>query len=264
MKRQISQSQIQNFQDCHWKYYLAHVQRLAWPTPVSPAFQKIDENLQLGKAFHLYVHRYIQGILPAPHTSPDPAITKWIENFIAFNPLPENAVIYSEKEITVMSDDFIWLGEFDALTIQENTLKIFDWKTTTNPGKEKTLRASPQTRLYLYLLFENRYRFTANKEMKAENLEILYWYPNFPATPVRIQYSQEQVHADEAYLRQMAVSMLSDKPEDYPQTTDEKKCARCRFQTFCHRGTDLQDIDTDEIDSDWFSPGSDEEIEPEF
>lgn len=264
MRKQISQSQIQSFQECHWQYFLAHVQKLAWPTPVTPAFQKNAENLRLGKAFHLYVHRTIQGILPTVHTAPEPAIAKWIENFIAFNPLPENAVIYSEKEVTMLSDDFIWLGEFDALAIQENQLTIFDWKTSAKPGNEKTLRASPQTRLYLYLLFENRFRFAANKELMAENLEILYWYPNFPTAPVRIQYSHEQALADEAYLRHTANSMRSDKPEDYPQTTDENKCARCRFQTFCHRGTDLQDVDTDEMDSDWFFSGPDEEIDPEI
>ena len=65
---------------------------------------------------------------------------------------------------------------------------------------------------------------------------MVYWYPNFPASPIRLAYSSELFRQDEFYFRDIAEKLSHEEPEFFPQTADEESCMTCRFQTRCHRG----------------------------
>ncbi|GEM_PF-1098671 len=251
--KQISQSQIQDFQFCHRKYYLAHVRRLAWPAPITPSFRKMEENMRQGKAFHLFVHRYLQNILPENGQPVDPAIQKWVDNFKAHHPLPAKAQIFTEKEVTTVLGDTIWIGDFDVLAVQPDRIQIFDWKTSEKPGDPLRLKNSPQTRLYLFLLLKNLNRFTRSR-LNAENLEMIYWYPNAPLASVRIAYSNEKAQQDESYLQRISAQLSSDQAEDYLETDDRQKCSYCRYQKFCYPETVFDLEDAADPDIDWELP----------
>ena len=154
----ISQSQIRDFQTCPQKYYLSHILKLSWPAPPSPLFKKLEEEAALGETFHLFVHRIIQGLNPeeSAFETENKTIAKWIDNFLRNYPLPQDAVLYSERELTNLDEDILWIGKFDVIATLQNKILIFDWKTSQKAGKVLWLEESPQTRLYRYLLYQNR------------------------------------------------------------------------------------------------------------
>jgi CRISPR/Cas system-associated exonuclease Cas4 (RecB family) len=249
----ISQSQIRDFQTCPQKYYLSHILKLSWPAPPSPLFKKLEEEAALGETFHLFVHRIIQGLNPeeSAFETENKTIAKWIDNFLRNYPLPQDAVLYSERELTNLDEDILWIGKFDVIATLQNKILIFDWKTSQKAGKVLWLEESPQTRLYRYLLYQNRqlYSYDGTDHMKPEQIEMIYWFVNFPNSPIHIRYSEKQFAADRQFLKEIAAKINSDKAENYPKTSIEKVCNYCQFQTYCKRG--FPDQSDSEYEPDW-------------
>ncbi len=258
---QFSASQIQVYQTCPWKYYLTNVLKISWPTPVTSFFKKQEADLSAGKRFHRFVQRYLQGVLPPAHlnTDTDLILARWIENFIQFNPLPSEAHFFVETPFSTLLEGTLWLGEFDCTALTSDKIMIFDWKTSEKALNSVWLRQNPQTWLYPFLLCRNLERLqTAGTSagFSADQVELIYWNPNFPTAPLRFPYSQNSFHADKTKLIRLAAEFSTRDAACFPQVTDERVCMRCKFQTRCNRGT-TPDPAPEPAFSDW------EEIPPE-
>ncbi len=250
--KQISQSQILDYQVCPWRYYLKNVRNLSWPEPITPRYQELARASRLGKSFHQFVHRYIQGMTFAELAKQDyePEMLNWIQNFRKSNPLPAEARLTSEIELAATFENVLWIGFVDAIALLPDQALIFDWKTSKKPGAPAELQKSPQTRLYRFLLYHARQDFLPDtgQSLKPEAITMVYWYPNWPSAPVRLPYSDQLFRQDQDYFRQIALDLSQEDPSFFPQTPDEDVCRSCRFQTFCRRGIQPQAASADEPD----------------
>ena len=93
------------------------------------------------------------------------------------------------------------------------------------------LKTKIQSLVYPYVCYE-----THKDELSAENIELIYWFPEFPNDPVRFTYSQQQ-HADsESILCELTEKILSSEPGGFPLTENEKSCQYCVYRSLCNRG----------------------------
>ncbi len=83
--------------------------------------------------------------------------------------------------------------------------------------------------------------------VEPRQIEMVYWYAEFPDDPEIFVYDDEQFARDRAYLTAL-VEEITAKAEgmvdvaetaeagDFPMTTDEKQCSYCAYRSFCDRG----------------------------
>lgn len=232
----ISQSQIQDFQQCPRRYYLRQVQQLTWPASDGAKASRLEQTAARGEVFHRFVHQLIQGI-PAEdllRQTDCPEVRQWMENFLSFAPLPKDAVLYSEMELSAIHAQVLWIGKFDGIAVQKNRLTIFDWKTSAHPAARGNYLSSPQTRLYRYLAQRCSARLSGI-EIAPENIEMVYWFPSQPAAALHLPYDEASLKQDEAFLGACAAELSQSEEAAYPQSVRQEFCTSCSYFSFCHR-----------------------------
>lgn len=236
--KQISQSQIRDYQECRYRYYLTYIQKLTWPAPVTPTYAAMEKAMLDGQTFHQFVNRFVEGIDAQDENNENESekIRRWITNFRQFNPLPGTAQIFSEIELAVPSNDILWIGKYDIIAVQEKQLTIFDWKTAAKVSNPRSYSESPQTLLYRYILYRSSPRFFEDgKTIDPKNLQMIYWFPAQPDKPIRINYSEEQFQADQVYFDKIGKELSENDAAHYPQTEEINRCRHCHYMTYCGR-----------------------------
>jgi len=107
------------------------------------------------------------------------------------------------------------------------------------------------------------------RPFQPEQMEMVYWFANFPKDPERFSYDTAQYDADGDYLaslieeiKELALSLskgLGD--EDFPLTTQERRCRYCPYRSLCQRGVRAGSFDEMEDELGW---GDDFEIVLDF
>ena len=263
--RTITQTQIGAYERCKRCYFLKYVRELAWPVE-----RNSRQEMRRGADFHLLVRQMIMGfphetlLLPAG----DEKIVKWVGNFQENMPLKGFERVFAEKEVTSLYSDVLWLGKFDALAIEDDRIVIFDWKTTDHRADPAEYRESPQTRLYRFLAKTCAPRLIGAglHGIPAENIEMVYWFPEHPGDPIRLPYSESAYQEDMTWLRLKAREMSSEAEADYPCRENLRACRFCDYETYCFPKKaafasesllpeDAPDFPPDDIfQTDFFSP----------
>ena len=232
MIRTITQTQISAYERCRRFYYLKYVEKLAWPVEES-----VSAEIQRGADFHLLARQLIMGLEPSELLFPsdDGKMRQWIENFCRKFPLKNLDGVFAEKEASAIHADVLWLGMFDALAVKDDRITIYDWKTTGHPADPADYLKSPQTKLYRFLakMCAPRILGIGLHGLPAENIEMVYWFPEHPDTEIRLPYSESAFREDLTWLQYKAAEMNSEAPEDYPRTDKERNCRFCKFETRC-------------------------------
>ena len=228
----ITQTQISAYEKCRRFFFLKYIRRLAWPVGKADA-----RNMKQGEIFHLLVRQLTLGFPEETLLIPDgdEKIRLWIDNFCREKPLAAFDHVLAEKEVSSFYSDVLWLGKFDALAVHDDRLSIFDWKTTAvRPDPEK-YRYSPQTRLYRFLarICGPRLLGAGLHEIPAENIEMIYWFPEFPDLKISLPYSEEAYQEDLTYMRLKAHEMSSALEADYPECDKPRICSRCDYFAYC-------------------------------
>ncbi len=97
------------------------------------------------------------------------------------------------------------------------------------------MAARLQTKVYRALLAEAGKHLNGGAPIQPEQIEMVYWYTEFPSEPANFRYDNAQHKRDWDNLVKL-VSEISAK-QSYPMTDDEKKCAYCLYRSYCERGT---------------------------
>ena len=228
----ITQTQISAFESCRFFYYLKYVRQLVWPVSV-PA----QQNLQEGNNFHLLVRQLILGFPPETLLFPtaDEKLRRWISIWQREKPLGPYQKIMAEKEASANYADVLWLGKFDALTVNGDRLTVFDWKTGSAVPDAAKYRTAPQTRLYCFLARSCAPRLLGSGigDFPAENIEMVYWFPEHPDHTLRFSYSDEDAQRDLTYLRTRAREMSADDASGFPRTSNLRRCGSCEYRSYC-------------------------------
>ena len=228
----ITQTQISAYERCKRFYFLKYVRRLVWPVELSDRQQ-----VRQGEAFHLLIRQLLMGFsresLLVPADSEN--LSRWLEVFLSNKPLGKPDMIFPEREVTMNFADVLWLGKFDALAVYDEQIRIFDWKTSGRKPEEAHYLSAPQTRLYRFLAKTCAPRLlgASHHGIPAENIEMVYWFPEYPENTISLAYSEEQYERDMTWLRTRAREMSSQNEADYPQTEKIRVCSSCSYRTHC-------------------------------
>ncbi len=267
----FSQSSLQDYVDCPRRFQLRYILRRVWPALESQPAMDSELYMQRGSQFHQMAHQFMLGISEekiAQQVAHDEILLRWWENFVntdqgGFGILsgPNNP----EISLSTPIDNYRITAKFDLLVIdnKDDNFKatIYDWKTSRKRPKREWLNNRLQTRVYPYLLVKAGARFTSHEgsHISPEQVEMIYWFTDYPDEPARFPYNQEQYDQDEVYLASLIDEISNLGDEDAPLTEDERHCRFCKYRSLCNRGTEAGPLF--EIDSDWDEQGFEFEVD---
>jgi hypothetical protein len=91
-----------------------------------------------------------------------------------------------------------------------------------------------QTRVYRALLVQAGTYLNGGTPILPGQVEMVYWYADFPSEPTRFPYDAAQYKRDWDALTGIIKEISALRT--FPLTEDEKKCAYCPYRSYCNRG----------------------------
>jgi CRISPR/Cas system-associated exonuclease Cas4 (RecB family) len=255
---QFSQGSLQDFVDCPRRFQLKYIQQLAWPAVEAEPALENEHLLALGADFHRLAQQYFLGI-PAQKLARlagrDASLERWWEAFA--NEAEKIAQWQGKKTLPEMSlstaiAGYRLVGKYDLLVAPragEGGFLIYDWKTSRKQPRREWLAAALQTRVYPYLLAKAGARLNQNRPIAPAQIEMVYWFTDFPSAPIRFPYSDEQFTADEADLSGLIAEIETLGETPAPLAMDEKRCRYCIYRSLCNRGVSAGPLDEMEAEN---------------
>jgi RecB family exonuclease len=246
----FTQQNLQDYKDCAYRFYLKDILKLDWPAVESEPIREQEALMLLGTRFHLLCQQYFSGIpedvLSAQITQPE--LIEWWQNFLQLDLHPAPGSFSVEKQNSIPFAGFRLAAKIDLLLESDGKLFIYDWKTSQHQPKRQTLLSRMQSKVYPYVISA----LAANQKLLPEDIEMIYWYPAFPQSPVRFGYSGAQKEGDHTKLELLINEISSKEKEAFRKTDNLKACNFCRFRSLCDRGKEAgtSDLLVEPADSD--------------
>lgn len=233
----FSQSSLQDYADCPRRFQLRYIEELAWPAVESEPALENERRQQEGLFFHRLVQQRLVG-LPVEKLglmANSPNLSQWWQNFLDFRGLEDFGSLYPEMTLSAPLGEHRVMAKYDliAATPGEKVV-IFDWKTYQKRPKDEWMAARLQTRVYRALLVRAGSHLNSGQSLRPEQVEMIYWYANYPQEPSRFSYTASQYKRDWDTLTRLVAEILAQR--DFPLTGDEKRCAYCSYRSYCNRG----------------------------
>jgi len=263
----FSQGSLQDFVDCRRRFQLRYLKKLAWPALETEPALEAERSLQQGARFHRLVQRHLLGV-PAARLASTIAgddLERWWQNYLEFYKDPTGPVgrpgsLYPEISFTAALGKTRLEAKIDLVVVlPEGKAVIYDWKTSRHRPERRWLARRLQTRLYPYLLARAGAPLNAGQSLPPEGIEMVYWFAGHPDQPERFAYSAQAYQEDEAYLSDLIGTILRLGEEDFPLTSDVRRCAYCVYRSLCQRGTRAGDLEGMEEE-----PGEEPAFEVDF
>ncbi len=247
----FTQASLQDYVDCPRRFQLRHIERVDWPAHEAQPALENERHMQQGMAFHRLAHQHTLGI-PEESLSPtvtDPDLRRWWHNYLAHGPegLPPSR--YPEVMLSAPLGDYRLVAKYDLVAVDAGQRAVIvDWKTSRRRPSRRWLTERLQTKVYPYLLVRAGAHLNGGPSLAPEQVEMVYWFAEYPDEPARFVYDTAQYEDDEAYLTSL-VERIANPP--YPRTTDERRCRYCRYRSLCQRGVEAGPFDEmEETESD--------------
>lgn len=249
---QYNQASLQDFEDCHRRFYLRHVRKLVWPAVESQPIKENEKLREQGVAFHRIVHQSILGVpekLLSDMNLEEP-ISSWWQNFLVNkNSLPgfsdPDARFLPEFSLSTSLGNHRLIAKFDLIVLTPEMVYIYDWKTSQHRPQRKYLESRLQTHVYpLVVAKSGSYLYRHKEPLIPERVSLTYWFVNDPNNPERFQYSIEQMEKDDSLLISkisLIETMLEQGEDVFQLTTQENRCSFCIYRSLCNRGVRAAD-----------------------
>ncbi len=249
----FSQSSLQDYADCPRRFELRYLRQLQWPAVESEPALENERRQQEGQLFHRLIQQHLIGI-PEEHLTrlaSTPDLRRWWENYRAHPLSLDGYAKYTELTLSAPLADFRLLAKYDLIAIRPgDQALIYDWKTYARRPRNEWMAARLQTRVYRALLVRAGTRLNGGAPILPQQVEMIYWYADYPAEPARFAYTAAQYERDWAGLEKLAAEIASSV--DFPPTDDEKRCAFCAYRSYCERGDRAGE--SDEVESELSEP----------
>ncbi len=234
----FSQSSLQDYVDCARRFQLRYVEHCRWPAPETADALEFERHMQRGHAFHRLMRQLHSGVsveaLQAV-AAVDSDLARWWANYRDAPPqgLPDD-VRQAEVTLSVGWGDYRLEARYDLLAGQPGERwVIVDWKTGQRRSSWKWLRQRLQTRIYPFVLVEAGTTLNDGVAIAPQQVEMLYWFAEFPAQAERLAYSTEQFAADDAFLEALLREIKGRGEEVFPLTENERLCRYCVYRSLC-------------------------------
>ncbi|HTX91312.1 MAG TPA: PD-(D/E)XK nuclease family protein [Anaerolineales bacterium] len=236
----FSQTSLQDYMDCPRRFQLRYIEQLQWPAVETEPVLENERRQQEGQLFHRLVQRHLLGLpvekLSRLANSPD--LARWWENYLGavdLKELHEPLRLSTEVSLVAPVGESRLLAKYDLLAVEPgNRAVIYDWKTYHKRPRDEWMAARMQTRVYRALLVQAGASLNGGKPFEPEQVEMVYWYADFPTEPARFPYTAGQYKRDWDALAKL-IREISHHAH-FPLTDDEKKCAFCPYRSYCNRG----------------------------
>lgn len=250
----FSQQNLQDYLDCPRRFHLRYVEHLEWPAIESEPVLEQEKLIQLGHDFHVLVQQSLSGIPTEiiQENIRDNDLSRWWLHFQSLELNLGDQKSYIEEALSVPLSGFRILAKVDLILIsQDQTITIYDWKTSQNEPNRLKLMQRAQTMVYLYGVTRCSQVLTQADAVDPENVQMIYWYPERPTLPIAIEYSSAQYASDELRLSNLLLEIAAlNGREQFPKTENRKLCNFCRFRSLCGRGVTAGTHDEGENSAD--------------
>ncbi len=237
---QFSQKSLQDYLDCPRRFELRYILHQKWPAIQTEPVIEQEMAMEEGLLFHQMVQRFVTS-LPSDTILEDvssPGLNHWWLNFVQNNPLEYlPAQRYAELTLSAPLAGFRILAQYDLVAVNPGKQAvILDWKTSAKKPSHHQLSLRLQTRIYRFLLVEGGAFLNENKPLEPEQVEMIYWFTEFPANPERFPYDKKQYEADRDYLANLIGEISRLEAGQYYLTPDVNQCRFCIYRSLCDRG----------------------------
>lgn len=235
----FSQGSLQDYVDCPRRFQLRYLLRLAWPAAEAEPALENERHLQQGAAFHRMIHQHLLGIAPERLSSAatDADLRRWWRSYLerGLAELPPSR--YPEVVLSAPIGGHRLVAKVDLVAVDPGRrVVVVDWKTSRRRPRRSWLAGRLQTRVYPYLLVRAGSHLNAGQPFAPEQVEMVYWFADFPADPERFAYDAAQYDADAVYLAALVEEIAGLGDEDLPLTIEERRCRYCVYRSLCRRG----------------------------
>lgn len=250
--------------DCAQRFKLRYLDRLSYPAAETEPTLENEKHQQEGEYFHRLIQQHLIGI-PAEQIAKfanTPNLQRWWENFrndkdlsgLRTN-LPEHGEegkdltgLYPEVTLSAPLGKHRLLAKYDLIALHDGKAIIYDWKTYRKRPRNEWLAARMQTRVYRALLVQAGAHLNNGKPFEPEQVEMIYWFADFPDEPARFPYNSAQFQRDWDTLLKLSDEVAS--ASSYPLTEDRQKCLFCTYRSYCERGIRAGDMEQAEAERD--------------
>lgn len=255
----LSQSSLQDYADCPRRFELRYIRQLAYPAVESEPALENEKHQMEGEYFHRMVQQHLSGI-PADRVgrlANSENLKRWWDHYLISDELMEIhrrvkqarlAGILAETTLSSPLGNYRLAAKYDLLFVDESRAVIFDWKTYRKRPKNEVLHARWQTRIYRALLGKAGAYLNNGKPFPPEQIEMVYWFSDFPSDPARFAYRADQFQRDWDTLNQIAHEIFS--ASTFPKTETETKCKFCPYRSYCDRGVQAGQTSDIEIEGE--------------
>jgi CRISPR/Cas system-associated exonuclease Cas4 (RecB family) len=186
-------------------------------------------------------------------------LQRWWSHWLDFRSLQDFGSlinIYPEATLSAPLGNFRLLAKYDLIAIESGKATIYDWKTYRKRPRDEWLSARMQTRVYRALLvhagahLNNGQPFDKLRAapFEPEQVEMIYWFAEYPNEPARFAYTSAQYRRDRDTLVKLADEMHS--ASSYPLTDDRTKCNYCPYRSYCDRGIRAGNLEQAEAETE--------------
>ncbi len=246
----FSQSNLQDYVDCPYRFYLRYIMHTKWPAlMVDDAFE-FEQRGQAGARFHRLIQQYLLGVPEErvnelAQSDPDAEIKLWWHNFLEF----AAPLLVGQKFVEISLNTALaghrLVAKYDLiLDAGNNHWIIFDWKTSQKKPRSEWMVQRIQTRLYRFVLVEAIASLSPGVKINAEQVTMNYWFANHPQTPLSLPYTEEDFRKDHTYFNDLIAEIKNKAPKDFFRTSDLKQCRYCVYRSHCDRGVQAGDLET--------------------
>lgn len=250
----FTQSNLQTYLNCRYKFYLRYVEQLAWPAQSTLDEIQFEIDRNAGIRFHQLLHQYFLGfdqelLKQMAQNDPDKRVYSWFLSFMSSPYANLQGKLNSEKAIAISINDKRYLAKFDLLQQIGDQYTIYDWKTSKKVPNRKMLLDTIQTKLYPLLLSE-----ALNPSFP---LTFVYWEAIQPEEPYIFIFNLNDIKHHRLSIDSLTDEIISLEEKDYHKTDHLKKCKICEYRSFCKRGVqaagmhELEDAEMFDLNTVW-------------
>ncbi len=251
----LSQSSLQDYADCPRRYQLRYLEKLQYPAAESEPILENERHQQEGAYFHRLIHAHMIGI-PVEKLSPlanTQNLSRWFHNYLSANLGIDGFSKHAEFALSAPIGEHRLIAKYDLVAVKvggqgsESTQAlIFDWKTYRRRPREAWLASRLQTRVYPALLVKSGAHLNRGIQFEAEQVEMVYWFADFPSEPFRFKYNAASYTRDWDALSSLAGEIRA--ASQFPKTEDRAKCSYCPYRSYCDRGVQASAFDAIETE----------------
>jgi len=243
----FSQSSLQDYSDCPRRFQLRYIEQLQWPAVETEPVLENERREREGQLFHRMVQQHLIG-LPAANLSRmvnTPDLSRWWANYqnaTDLQGLKDLGGLHTELTLTAPVGAYRLLAKYDLIAIKPGErVFIFDWKTYHKRPRDEWMAARLQTRVYRAMLVQAGAYLYGGNPFPPEQIEMIYWYADYPSEPSRFPYNTVQYKRDWDALMGLINEISNHR--HFPLTENEKKCVYCPYRSYCNRGGEAGTMD---------------------